>query len=148
MKERRIYLDTSAIVKRYLLEPGTEIVDSIYKDAHRREVLIGFSSWNIGEASVVFDKYERMGVINEARKVFEKFLLESRTLVLSGSLRILSITPDVISRSVALVFRYHIYITDALQLSCTREGFDEFATADRKLAEVAENENIKTILIE
>ena len=91
MKERRIYLDTSAIVKRYLLEPGTEIVDSIYKDAHRREVLIGFSSWNIGEASVVFDKYERMGVINEARKVFEKFLLESRTLVLSGSLRILSI---------------------------------------------------------
>ena len=53
------YLDTSALVKRYVKEPGSEIVDRIYTKAYRGLAVIAASYWNITEAAVVFDKYER-----------------------------------------------------------------------------------------
>jgi len=70
MRGRRIYLDTSALVKRYVTEPGTETVDSIYEEAHKGYATIGFSLWNVGEASVVFDKYEKMGLVDNGRRLF------------------------------------------------------------------------------
>ncbi len=48
------YLDTSALVKRYVKEPGSEVVDKIYAKAYRGIAVIAISYWNIAEAAVVF----------------------------------------------------------------------------------------------
>jgi len=147
MRGRRIYLDTSALVKRYVIEPGTETVDSIYKKAHEGYVTIGFSLWNIGEASVVFDKYERMGLIDSGRKLLEKLLGETRLLLSLESLKLIDITLDIVLESIKLVFKHHVYVADALQIVSAKKGFNEFVTADRKLAEVAKAEKLITVLV-
>jgi len=54
------YLDTSALVKRYVSERGSESIDQIFTNAHSGEATIASSYWNVGEAAVVFDKYGRV----------------------------------------------------------------------------------------
>jgi predicted nucleic acid-binding protein len=51
------YLDTSAIVKRYILERGSDEVAALYSRAWGGDVKLSFSLWNVGEALGVFDKY-------------------------------------------------------------------------------------------
>ncbi len=43
MKEIVIYLDTSAIIKRYIKEPGSNIVRKTYLRAYAGEVILSFS---------------------------------------------------------------------------------------------------------
>ncbi len=50
------YLDSSAIVKRYLREAGSDIVKELYMGAYNGELAVAFSIFNIGEALSVFDK--------------------------------------------------------------------------------------------
>ena len=44
-----VYLDSSAIVKRYILESGSEVVSNVYCKALNGELTLSFSTWNIGE---------------------------------------------------------------------------------------------------
>jgi len=55
----KLYLDTSATIKRYVVEPGTQTIDIIFDKAEAGELIISFSFWNIGEA---------LGVLNERRR--------------------------------------------------------------------------------
>jgi predicted nucleic acid-binding protein len=48
--EETCYLDTSALVKRYVEEPGSETVDTIYRDTYRGVKRLSFSYWNIAES--------------------------------------------------------------------------------------------------
>ena len=42
-----VYLDSSAIVKCYVLEPGSDIVSKVYLKALSGELLLSFLAWNI-----------------------------------------------------------------------------------------------------
>lgn len=44
----QVYLDTSALAKRYVKEEGTEILDLAFEKASSEHPLV-FSFWNIGE---------------------------------------------------------------------------------------------------
>ena len=77
---KRYYLDTGALVKRYVKEPGSEVVDKIYTKAYKGIAVIAISYWNIAEAAVVFDKYEKRLRLS-ARRLLEALPHESRTLV-------------------------------------------------------------------
>jgi len=46
----RFYLDSSALLKRYILERGTERVEAVYLQALNGEASLHLSTWNIGEA--------------------------------------------------------------------------------------------------
>jgi len=48
--EETCYLDTSALVKRYVEEPGSETVDTIYRDTYGGVKRLSFSYWNIAES--------------------------------------------------------------------------------------------------
>lgn len=48
MKEKNVYLDSSAIVKRYVSEKGSEAVDFIFDNAEAEKAKISFSIWNVG----------------------------------------------------------------------------------------------------
>ena len=60
-----LYLDTSAILKRYIAEPGTETTDIIFDKAEAGEIKITISLWNIGEALGVLDEKRRKGWLTE-----------------------------------------------------------------------------------
>jgi len=55
-----VYLDTSAIVKRYIQEAGSDVVASLYSSAWQGSVKISFSPWNIGEVLGVLDDQEKL----------------------------------------------------------------------------------------
>ena len=61
--------------------------------------------------------------------------------------KLVNITSDIVLESIKLVFKHHVYVADTLQIASAKKGFDEFATADRKLAEVAKAEKLTTVLI-
>ena len=57
MQGKSVYLDTSSLVKRYIGEKGSEVVDRVYEESEAGKMKISFSIWNIGEAVGVFDRY-------------------------------------------------------------------------------------------
>jgi predicted nucleic acid-binding protein len=56
MREPRIYLDSSIVVKRYVEEPGSNTVKQVYRRAYAGEVKLVFSLWNVGEVLGAFDR--------------------------------------------------------------------------------------------
>ena len=139
------YLDTSALVKRYVEEHGTEVIDNIFKDAYRGIKTISFSYWNIGEAVVVFDKYERIAGLN-AKKLLKDMLREIKTLTRLHRIILVGVDPTILRKSIEIVLKHHIYIADALQIiSAKKSRSTLFVTADKELARIAETEGLNTL---
>jgi predicted nucleic acid-binding protein len=141
-------MDTSALVKRYIDEHGSEIVDNIYKDAYQGIKRLSFSYLNIAEAIVVFDKYaKRLGV--DAKEIVRYMLRESITLSRLNRLITVSVNPSVLLASIELVLKYHIYVADALQIaSAKRFNNPIMVTGDKKIANIAEIEGLKVLYLE
>jgi predicted nucleic acid-binding protein len=147
MAEPRVYLDSSAIVKRYVNEKGTGTVDEIFKDAEDKKLIIVFSIWNITEVIVAFDKYERKKII-ELKPTFDKFVNELKKLVNMGSIETVDASSRIIFDSIEQILRYHIYSADAIQIvSCKFYNCEKFFTADKELYNVAKKEGINSILL-
>ncbi|MDK6028912.1 type II toxin-antitoxin system VapC family toxin [Ignisphaera sp. 4213-co] len=147
MSEETYYLDTSAMVKRYVVEPGSEVVDEVFKNAYRGLATLSFSYWNIAEAAVVFDKYSKILGLN-AKELMKNMLREIKTLNRLQKLKVIGITPTLIRNSIQLVFKHHIYVADALQIvSAKTVESNKFLTGDKKLAKIAEQEGLQSIYI-
>ena len=144
MSVRSVYLDTNAIAKRYVVEEHTDRIDELYDRAHAGEVIIGFSTWNIGELAGVLSKYERRGVLTDAKDLFEKFMGETRLLMKLGQLKLIPLNLDIIVSAIGYVFKHSIYIADAIQLTSAKD-FDAFLTYDKKLVQVARTEGLNVI---
>jgi len=88
MKEQMIYLDISAIKKRYIREHGSDYERKVYLSYYSGETVISFSLWNIGEVLGVLDKARMIGRIdsNEYGIVKKRFILESRRMMKLGVL--------------------------------------------------------------
>jgi len=78
-----------------------------------------FPYWNVAEAAVVFDKYERRLELN-ARKLLRNLLRESSTLSRLQRLVVVSVNPSILRASLKLVMKHHIYVADALQLASAK----------------------------
>lgn len=147
MPGQTVYLDTSALVKRYVKEDGSEIVDAVFKDADSNNAVIYSSFWCIGEAVGVFDRYDRKKVVKRAA-VLERFFNEIKGLSAKGAFRSVDVTSELISQSIEGMVRHHIYIADALQIeTCKTMGCDRFLTADKRLYAVAREEKIESVLL-
>jgi len=143
----RYYLDTSALVKRYVEEPGSADVDAVFSSAYNGRAEVCLSHWNVLEALVVFDKYSRrLGI--DAKQTSRLMLRELKTLLRLRSARLVGVTSSVIKRSMKLVLDHHIYSADAIQVvSAQICGCTRFVTADRRLGEVAGEEGLSVILV-
>ncbi len=148
MNDEVYYLDTSALVKRYVSEEvGSDVVDNIFSNAYRGLNVLTFSYWNIAESAVVFDKYERrLGL--DARNLLRNLLREVRTLTKLHRVIIVGMSPLIIREAVKLVFKHHIYVADALQVaSALKSSSTKFVTGDKGLANVAKIEGLKTLYL-
>jgi predicted nucleic acid-binding protein len=145
--EEIYYLDTSALVKRYVEEAGSEAVDNIYEGAYRGVKMLSLSYWNIAEAVVVFDKYaRRMGL--DAKKVVRDMLGELATLSKLHRLVVVSVSPSILRNSIKLVLKHHIYIADALQIASAKKVNSPIVvTGDKELTSIAEAEGLKTLYV-
>ena len=144
----KLYLDTSAILKRYIDEPGTETTDIIFDKAEEGEIKITISLWNIGEALGVLDEKRRRGWLTE--KEFEQTLnLFAEELVKFMRLKAIEIIPvqaPLLTNTWNLILSHHVYEADALQITtCSYNSNDALVTSDEKLTQTSRKIGIKTI---
>jgi predicted nucleic acid-binding protein len=136
----RIYLDSSALVKRYLQEDGSDVVDKFFERAERREDQLLFSAWNIGEVLGVFDFRFTRGELDRKQLItaVKLFAGEARKLSALKALKVIPITRTVLHEARELMLRLHIYQADAIQLSTARwMNAGLFVSADRELIQKA-----------
>ena len=60
-----VYLDSSAVAKRYVEEKGSDLVDRIYSRAEAGDLQMAFSIWNVGEVLGVLDRYRMRKILTE-----------------------------------------------------------------------------------
>lgn len=150
MTGRSVYLDTSAILKRYLTEEGSDVVKGIFRDAYRGEVKLVFSFWNIGEVIEILDKRLRRGQIRKEDFDFLKkgFLAEVKRFTRLGVLEVVPVHSLLLADAWELIERYHIYQADAIQIvSAKYAGVESFYTGDKRLHDTARKEGLNSILL-
>lgn len=146
MKESRVYLDTSILVKRYVKEENSDIADSYFHLVQQGDAVICLSEINLGEVAVVFDKYSRKTGI-DARARLQTMLSELIGLERSSSVEIHPVSSRIIQNAIKIVLEHHIYIVDAIHLeTCIDTGSTVFCSADRELNATARKLGIETTL--
>ena len=146
-----VYLDSSAIVKRYLKEIGSESMDFLYDGLEKEEefeLLLSFSSWNVGEVFGAIDTRQQRGDIDKKSmmKALSFFSRETKKFVAMRRMEILPIGSRVLTRCRDLVLKYHIYQADALQLASAKQaGAQLFISADKKLVDCAKSEQMESV---
>ncbi len=146
MAEKTVYLDSSALAKRYLAEPGTESIDELYHRAEARALRLAFSLWNIGEVLGAIAKAQRLGWISmvEAGNVAWAFVRETLKIRSLGSLRIAPVRGDLLADTIPLLFRHGLSQPDGLQITTCRDlRGDALVSADRRLIEAARQEGMR-----
>ncbi|HEY6392287.1 MAG TPA: type II toxin-antitoxin system VapC family toxin [Bryobacteraceae bacterium] len=143
------FFDSSALVKRYHVEAGTQVVDQIIDDTNNR---VRVSRLATAELISAFAIKVRTQSID--RKDANLFLGQFRRDVATGSLEIFSIMESEFAAAELLVERYafelRLRALDALQLAVALELrnqklVDHFVAADRILCEVARREGFSVI---
>lgn len=142
-----IYLDTSAIIKRYVVEPGSKVIKEVYDNALDGKTTLSFSAWNIGEVFGVLKSYFNKGWLN--RKMYETVLVsyidETLRLIRLGLVKIIPVKISLIIGTWNLIDKYQIYEADALQLvSAKSVNAEQFLSGDKRLLEISKAEGFKT----
>jgi predicted nucleic acid-binding protein len=112
------YLDSSAVVKRYIVENGSDIVSRVYDRALSGGLVLAMSVWNIGEVLGVLDKYLNRGWLSEEDYKLAKLqsISELLRLLRLNILRTVPVKTRIIIKAWKLIEKYHIYEADAIQL--------------------------------
>lgn len=145
----RYFFDTSALVKRYRTEQGTDIVDGLFADATS---LFFISRLGIIETTSALALKVRMGELPQADYVVarKKFLGE----VAQGSIKVVRLLVGHYRSAERLLDRHatsrRFRTLDALQLSVAldlqQQGrIETFVSADDPLCEIAAIENLPTL---
>ena len=147
MSERITYLDSSAIMKRYLEESGTPEVSSRFRQAYSGEIRLSFSVWNVGEVLGALDKAARLQrmSVKEHDLTRMRFLLELQRMVRLRIADAIPLRSRVLLDSWRIIEKYHVYAADALQVAAAKHvEASEFLTGDRRLHEVAASSGLES----
>ena len=134
--ERSAYLDSSAIVKRYVAEEGSDQAKEAFRMAYAGEQVLAYSVWNIGEVLGALDRARSMKRLAEAdyRLARGRFISETRRMVRHGMASVFALKVEVFDESWKTLEERHIYQADALQLATARAAkADRFLTGDARL---------------
>jgi len=141
----KVYLDSSAIVKRYVLEEGSNKVKEIYLEAFNGAATLHFSVWNVGEVLGALDTYYRRNWLEseDYRAARESFIAETVRLIKLGVAKVVPVKSKLLAQSWLLVEKHHIYEADALQIvSAKNLGADQLLSGDQRLVDISRKEEV------
>jgi hypothetical protein len=142
------YLDTSALVKRYIQEPGTRGVDIIFDRASIAAITIATSAWNLGEAFGVFDHRRRRQLLTDRqfRLAVQSLTNEVLTLIRTGAMQVYPIRTPLPTEAWALILTQHLYQADALQITtCNQSKSKALITSDQLLRKTSEELGLRAL---
>lgn len=140
-----VYLDSSACIKRYVLEEGSEEARKAYIRAYSGEVTLSMSIWNVGEVLGALDRALRRGRLDASAHstARSRFLSETLRMWRLGALSLVPVKSSLLAESWRILERRHLYVADALQISTAKHVRAEvLLTGDSRLAEAAEAEGV------
>jgi len=138
------FFDTSALVKRYHAEDGSERVDEIFGSG---DAVIVISNLSITETISAFKRKQNEGKLDEGDMGFftSKFFYD-----VVRDFLVLDLTGKHVRESVRLVLEGDLRTLDALQLAISmdlRGRESVFVSSDRKLCGAAEKEGMSILCI-
>jgi len=147
----KTYLDSSAIVKRYISEPGSSAMDYVFDGGWEGKVSLATSIWNIGEALGVLDERRRRGWLSEHefKRTLESFAGETIRLLRLKVLEIFPVLTSMLIEAWPLILGEHIYEADALQIrTCLNSGSNILLSGDKRLISLALKIGLKAVNVE
>lgn len=144
----RIYLDSSAVVKRYVSEPGSSTVDYVFDKSWAGEASIATSIWNIGEVLGVFDEKRRRGWLSESEfmRALEDFASETVRLLRLRVLELYPLLTPILVEAWPLILKEHLYEADALQVqTAIHSNSNVFLSGDKGLIDAASKIGLKAV---
>jgi predicted nucleic acid-binding protein len=142
------YLDTSALVKRYVEEPGTPAVDILFDRASDGALVIATSVWNLGEAFGVFDYRRRRRLLTEHEfdVAVRSLTSEALGLMRTEALQVYAVRTLLLTEAWSLVLTRHLYEADALQIvTCNDSKSKVLITSDEPLRRASEDLGLKAL---
>jgi len=136
----RVFFDSSAFAKRYIFEPGSEIVDELCQAT----TFLSLSSISIPEVISALNRLLREKSISKKEYLQAKnsFLVDIEDVV------IINITPEIISHTILLLEKNVLRTLDALHISCaTAWKPDLFVSSDKRQINAAKKTGLKIKLV-
>ena len=136
----RIFLDSSALVKRYIQEEGTSEVNELCRDASE----IAVSIICITEVLSACNRLVREKLINKKQYslIKNEFLLDIDTA------SIIDLNSDVIGNAIACLESGSIRSMDALHIgTALLYDCDDFVTCDIKQKDIARKMGLKVVFV-
>jgi len=138
------------MVKRYVKEPGSSHVRSLYLKAYSGDLTLSFSLWNVGEVLGALAQAARLRRLSEAsyREARSRFLLETRRMVKLGIALAVPLRLAVLREGWRIIEAKGLYEADALQIASAKYiKAERLATGDRRLFEAALEEGLEGIYV-
>jgi hypothetical protein len=129
-------MDSSALAKRYINEPGSALVEQIFSNASS----LALSVICLPEVISGLSRLRREGKLSQ-----RQYNENKRALIrdIEDSV-IIPITEQVIARAVELLERWPLRSSDALHIACAAEwGADLFASADARQCTAAQSYGLR-----
>ena len=141
-----VYLDTSALVKLFIIENGTDLVTDLVRKENGHAVAV--LELARVELHAAIHRRERVGDVkagtaSEAREMLEYGLRTQYEQV--------EVDSTVLNRACTLIDRHHLRAYDAMQLSGAIAHFTRrrenglFVTADKSLFDAATEEGVQAL---
>lgn len=146
-----IYIDTSAYVKEYHDESGSDIVHSIFENAKSGQDTLIISLWTISETINTVDKHFMRHELDEEEynKVLGAIFSDMLEMLENKILRIIDIDSNLVKMSWDYISSEHLSAADSLHLvTAIRSDADKFYAADKKLINVAKKKNLTAVDVE
>lgn len=137
---RMLFFDTSALIKRYIAEPGTRKVNELFETA--KGIII--SSLTKIETHSTLRRLFNIKVLSGEQ--FKK--LEANVIHDFKNFTILSFNPEIEEKAIELIGKYQLKTLDSIRLaSCLscRSEIRSFIVSDGKLKFAAEAEGLEVI---
>jgi len=138
----RYFLDTSALLKRYISEKGSHVVDSLFREEADRYV----SSLGMLEC---FSNLRRLHEVERALTEVQYKMLCASVLsdIESGMITVTEAMPTDIASAVSILQKQYMTPIDALQIAIALGlGRDTvFVSSDTKLNRIAEQYRLKVL---
>jgi len=143
----KVYLDSSAIVKRYVIEKDSPTVDYVFDKGWVGELSLATFIWNIGEVLGVLDERRRRKWLNEKEfaRALKNFTGEIVRLLHLKILETPVLNPMLVE-TWPLILKEHVYEADALQIqTCVYSDSDVLLSGDKQLVNVALKTGLKAV---
>lgn len=133
---KRVYLDTSALVKLFFDEMDSELVERIADLARSKKIQIAMSEWNVNEAIWTAEKKVLKGKISnkEAFRVINLMADTIRDGINDGTIVWLGFPSEAVVNSRIVIEELHANAADALHIYFARTSdCSHFISADEDL---------------